>query len=214
MFAGRNISATHIAFASTRVMATCAVVGQGVGTAAAFASRHNLFPSDLYIREEIVSGIQQQLLKDDAYLVGILNNDPEDLARAAQITASNEQTGGEATQVVSGQTRSVHGKQFPDDSLIEDTVELKGNNLCIHAPSDRAFPASHRWMSDPRKELPAWIAFEWEYPIDLHEIILVFDTGLHRLLTLTHASGYAKRMKWGQPQPETVKDYNIDAHSN
>src|SRR5690606_12496115 len=35
MFAGRNISATHVAFASTRVMATCAVIGQGVGTAAA-----------------------------------------------------------------------------------------------------------------------------------------------------------------------------------
>src|SRR5690606_8652692 len=29
MFAGRQISATHVAFASTRVMATCAVVGQG-----------------------------------------------------------------------------------------------------------------------------------------------------------------------------------------
>ena len=29
-FAGRNISATHIAFASTRVMATCAVAGHTV----------------------------------------------------------------------------------------------------------------------------------------------------------------------------------------
>ena len=37
MFAGRNLSASHVAFASTRVMATCAVVGQGVGTAAAIA---------------------------------------------------------------------------------------------------------------------------------------------------------------------------------
>ena len=39
MFAGRNISASHIAFSSTRVMATCAVVGQGVGTAAGLAIR-------------------------------------------------------------------------------------------------------------------------------------------------------------------------------
>jgi hypothetical protein len=31
MFAGRNLSATHIAFASTRVMATCAAVGQADG---------------------------------------------------------------------------------------------------------------------------------------------------------------------------------------
>ncbi len=35
MMAGRNISATHAAFTSSRVMATCATIGQAVGTAAA-----------------------------------------------------------------------------------------------------------------------------------------------------------------------------------
>lgn len=34
MMAGRNISATHVALGSTRVMATCACMGQAVGTAA------------------------------------------------------------------------------------------------------------------------------------------------------------------------------------
>ena len=34
MFAGRNISASHLAFATTRVMGTCVVVGQAAGTAA------------------------------------------------------------------------------------------------------------------------------------------------------------------------------------
>jgi len=37
MFAGRNISVSHIAFASTRVMKTCALIGQTVGTAASMA---------------------------------------------------------------------------------------------------------------------------------------------------------------------------------
>lgn len=37
MFAGRNISMTHAAMSSTRVMATCALLGQAVGTAAALA---------------------------------------------------------------------------------------------------------------------------------------------------------------------------------
>ena len=37
--AGRAISVSHIAFGSTRVMGTCAVVGQAVGTAAALAMR-------------------------------------------------------------------------------------------------------------------------------------------------------------------------------
>ena len=35
LFAGRNISATHVAFGATRVMATCAVQGEAIGTAAA-----------------------------------------------------------------------------------------------------------------------------------------------------------------------------------
>jgi len=36
-FAGRNISVTHAGLSSTRVMATCAIIGQAVGTAAALA---------------------------------------------------------------------------------------------------------------------------------------------------------------------------------
>ena len=32
--AGRNISASHLAMAATRVMLTCAVIGQAAGTAA------------------------------------------------------------------------------------------------------------------------------------------------------------------------------------
>jgi hypothetical protein len=52
MFAGRNMSATHVAFASTRVMATCAVVGQGVGTASAYAVKHEIDPCELSGSEE------------------------------------------------------------------------------------------------------------------------------------------------------------------
>ena len=32
LIAGRNISASHVAFGSTRVMATCAVIGEAAGT--------------------------------------------------------------------------------------------------------------------------------------------------------------------------------------
>jgi hypothetical protein len=47
-FAGRNISATHAALSSTRVMATCAIMGQAVGTAAAIAVRDDLSPRGVY----------------------------------------------------------------------------------------------------------------------------------------------------------------------
>ena len=44
MFAGRNISATHVAFGSTRVQATCGVMGQAAGTAAHLAITHDCSP--------------------------------------------------------------------------------------------------------------------------------------------------------------------------
>jgi hypothetical protein len=68
-------------------------------------------------------------------------------------------------------------------------------------------------MSDPAQGLPAWLEIAWAQPVHLREIILIFDTGLHRLLTLSQAEGYTRKMLWGQPQPETVRDYTIECKS-
>jgi hypothetical protein len=65
-FAGRNISATHSALSSTRVMATCSTLGQAVGTAAAIAVRDGLTPRGVY-REGLVE-LKQSLMEDDCYL--------------------------------------------------------------------------------------------------------------------------------------------------
>jgi hypothetical protein len=191
LFAGRNLSATHVAFASTRVMATCAVVGQGVGTAAAVAVERGVDPSGLASEPESIHAIQQRLLRNDAFLIGQVNDDPDDLARRATITATSEQPGGEAIQVISGQTRSVHGASG--------------------APPERSNPASHRWMSDPGAGLPGGIELTWSQGVVPREIQLVFDTGLDRHLTLSHHDGYTASMTWGRPQPETVRDYRIEA---
>jgi len=45
--AGRNISVTHAALSATRVMATCATMGQAAGTAAAIAIREGKLPRDV-----------------------------------------------------------------------------------------------------------------------------------------------------------------------
>ena len=66
MFAGRNISATHTALSSTRVMATCAIMGQALGTAAAIALRDGLTPRG--VREKRIRELQQTLIADDCYL--------------------------------------------------------------------------------------------------------------------------------------------------
>lgn len=66
MFAGRNISVTHTAMSSTRVMATCATIGQAAGTAAAIAVRDGLSPRGVY--EQRLGELQQTLMEDDCYL--------------------------------------------------------------------------------------------------------------------------------------------------
>jgi hypothetical protein len=65
-FAGRNISVTHAALSATRVMATCATLGQAVGTAAAIAVRDDLSPRGVY--ENRIKELQQMLMDDDCYL--------------------------------------------------------------------------------------------------------------------------------------------------
>lgn len=66
MFAGRNISVTHTAMSSTRVMATCGTIGQAVGTAAAIAIRDHLTPRGVY--EQRIGELKQTLMEDDSYL--------------------------------------------------------------------------------------------------------------------------------------------------
>ena len=66
MFAGRNISTTHMAMSSTRVMATCAVIGQAAGTGAALAVEKNALPSD--VTATYMDLLQQMLLDDGCFI--------------------------------------------------------------------------------------------------------------------------------------------------
>lgn len=48
-------------------------------------------------------------------------------------------------------------------------------------------------------------------PVDLVQVQLIFDTGLHHVLTLSHSDAYVERMRYGVAQPETVRDYTVEA---
>lgn len=87
LFAGRNISATHIAFGTTRVMATCAVIGEAAGTGAAFCVQKGKTPRQIY--QEHMAEMQQTLIRQDAAVLGIRNQDENDMARTATIEASS-----------------------------------------------------------------------------------------------------------------------------
>jgi hypothetical protein len=87
LFAGRNLSATHVAFASARVMATCATLGEAAGTAAAMCAARGVTPRQLYERHR--RDLVQTLLRQDASVLGVANDDPADLARRARVSASS-----------------------------------------------------------------------------------------------------------------------------
>ena len=89
MMAGRNFSATHVALGSARVMATCALMGQAVGTAAGLCIRYGLRPRDF--RSTHMWELQQTLLKNDCYIKDVCNEDPDDLARRAKVHVSSQE---------------------------------------------------------------------------------------------------------------------------
>lgn len=186
MFAGRNISATHIAFSSTRVMATCAVMGEGLGTFAAVAVKQGRPLEQAWTDPALVREAQQQLLRQGAYVPGRLLED-RNLAAEARIVASSEQENGPAELVVDRHSRSVHGPRGVRPEWTE--------------------PGSHRWMSAPSDPAP-WLEFRWDEPVSLRRVTVVLDTGLHRYLALTHQDSFVEKMAWGA-QPETLKEFKL-----
>lgn len=110
LMAGRNLSASHVAFTSTRVMGTCAVLGQAAGTAAALCARHGLLPRQLYEDRARLAELQQALLRDDQTIKGVRNEDPADLARQATVTASDALEHAPPENVVNGVPRDLPGQ--------------------------------------------------------------------------------------------------------
>ncbi|RXK86959.1 FAD-dependent oxidoreductase [Filimonas effusa] len=87
--AGRIISASHVAFGSTRVMATAAHGAQAVGMAAAVCKEKQILPAAL-LKEGHISELQQRLLKTGQHIPGLTFSDKNDLVSSARISASSE----------------------------------------------------------------------------------------------------------------------------
>ncbi len=102
--AGRDISATRLGLASARIIGCCAVGGEAVGIAAALCRKYGCEPRELtpYIGE-----LQQKILKEDGFLPGFRNSDPDDLALEARVTATYVKEGGEPEKVINGISRKL-----------------------------------------------------------------------------------------------------------
>ena len=87
LFAGRNISVTHLALGTVRVENTIATLGQAAGTAAAMCVKLSETPRGIYERH--IHKLRQTLLENDQYIPGAKNEDPTDPCLTAKAEASS-----------------------------------------------------------------------------------------------------------------------------
>jgi len=204
LFAGRNISASHVAFGSTRVMATCATQGQAVGTAAAIAAREGLTPRRL--ATDGLPLLQRTLIREDAPVIGITAEDPDDLATAATISASS------ALATVSTLADLGSAERFALDrdvavlipvapTLGEVTFVLDAaaaTTLCVElwgtGKRQNAVPVDH--LLDARVDVPAGtdisarVCFDWTPDLEQNAVLIVrANPAVQLVLTDGHPYG-------------------------
>lgn len=106
LLAGRDISCSKMAMASTRIIGTCAMGGQSAGTMAAVCHKYGCLPKELSAH---TAEVQQLFLKNDGFLPGYKNEDAADKARFAKFTASSFVPGFEPHKVADGISRHYEG---------------------------------------------------------------------------------------------------------
>lgn len=169
--AGRNISVSHAALSSTRVMATCATLGQAIGTAMSYSLDKNMTGREIVGSEADMTALKQRLLRQDQAMLNVVNQDKEDLARTASITASAEENGHQAGSVIDGVNRDIKDGK------------------------------SHQWRAKVGEGLEPWITLKWSGPMKISQVEFTFDTGLNRFLRFSgHRGVMADQIRGVQPE--------------
>lgn len=153
--AGRNISVSHAALSSTRVMATCATLGQAAGTAMHYAIEKKLTGKGIVNSAKDMARLQQILLRQDQSILNVVNSDGADLARNAAVTASAEEQGHPAASVTDGINRDIKDGK------------------------------SHQWRAAAGAGKEPSISLKWNAPVTVGRVEFTFDTGLHRFLRIS-----------------------------
>ncbi len=167
LFAGRDISCTHVALSATRVMATCGLCGQAVGTAAAIAAREHADPRDVS-RGPLLAELQRTLLEDDCMLPGTRRE-----VRGPCASARLSSTRSPQDMDLTRSSRSLDLTQGPQraQSPAADGVARLRDGM------DRDWDdGEHGW----RAPLGSAAEYRFAEEIELHEARLVFDSFLDR----------------------------------
>lgn len=180
MMAGRNISVTRVALGSARVMGSCAVMGEAVGTAAQLCIRYGVNPRD--ILNTHMKELQQELLKNDCYIKDVTNEDPCDLARGAAVTATSTANLALPERGDSWQLQTAAAQLIPVSGGRLDRAELllevkRSQTLTLRAwksPRINAFPGEGALLGTATAQvLPgtAWVGFDLNIDLGCDSLI-------------------------------------------
>ena len=183
MMAGRPISCSYVAFASSRVLSTGSIVGEAVGVAAALCKQHQLSPRDVAAKH--AGQCQQIILRQDGHIPGVTNTDPNDLARQARVSASSDspltfpEPNGEVPLV------TPHALILPIAGDRIERIELPLRS--VGDPVDVTLglrSAAHVWdfrasedLATATAKVPAkhdgWVAFDFNIDVKPHQLYYV-----------------------------------------
>ncbi|NLF67838.1 MAG: FAD-dependent oxidoreductase [Candidatus Anammoximicrobium sp.] len=206
LMAGRNISASHLALSNTRVMLTCAVIGQAAGTAAALCARHQTTPRGVY--QDHLEQLQQQLLKDGAYLIDLPNRDPRDVARCAAVTASSEAARAGSQTLAAGNV--VNGYARPTASGANVWSPQPGSEthwLQLEWPQPQTFNVVHTAFANKRVAPRAFRLDVWQN--DAWRTVAQVSAGRRRHYVLGLDAVTADRLRWVFTGPVTVGEVRV-----
>ena len=154
VFAGRNISVTHAALSSSRVMATCAILGQALGTAVAQA-----IDEGADIRNINIAELQDTLMSDDCYLPG----------KTRKISALSEQAECSSETVRSGKDRGEENcwKGKPGDFIeyrLPEDADIKYARIVFDSDLNRKYHNMPcRYTKEPEYErFPSAVISDFE----------------------------------------------------
>ena len=181
-FAGRNISVTHSAMSASRVMATCAVLGQAVGTAAAVAKRCNTTPRGVYTN--FIRTLQDDLMFDDCYLPFIERTPSPIMKEAILQTKYANLTNGSERGFEENGTEIDCKESIVMDFKSPQNVHLV--RMILDSDLERQTTGGQNWM--PKKTTIANVALDME-PVQLpvylaRDIVVEYldDTGKWHIL--------------------------------
>ncbi len=156
LFAGRNASCTHLGMSATRVMATCAVMGQAAGTAAALAARHDCTPRDIY--KQHITELQDMLQDDDQLIPG----------RPRKVPLLTRQASAQFDELRRGTDRN---------------TEVGKWTLRKGGPTNVSGNGDYIWKAKTI-ETGVWLKpgesaeYKWQGPVALSSVRVIFDTHL------------------------------------